>query len=383
MDKPYAGLRIAGVASDAEGCGYYRIINPFTYAARLGAVTQVFREVSYEALLPYDIVVVQRQINPAMVKLMAALKRRGKVVIAETDDLIERVPLDNPAHAFYKPADVDTYLECIETADGVTVSTPELRYNYSPLNRNTYVLPNYIDFDLRPWPTPTFRNDGLVRLGWTGSASHAADIMILGPVLKELMDKYPNTVYVHYGVADLTSHLVSQYRLPADRIEYIPPESFVLYPSNLNRFDIGMAPLLVNQFNLAKSHLKVMEYAAAGVPFVASRVAPYTRYTDQGVDGYTAGTTDEWIEHLSLMIEDSAKRKEMAEAAYTKARERHDLAKNIHYYVEAWVAIRFARFMGDTGPGEVTKIRKVGRNDKCPCGSGLKYKRCCYPSYGS
>jgi len=24
------------------------------------------------------------------------------------------------------------------------------------------------------------------------------------------------------------------------------------------------------------------------------------------------------------------------------------------------------------------KNEKVGRNDLCPCGSGLKYKRCCY-----
>ncbi|MBR4875950.1 MAG: SEC-C domain-containing protein, partial [Clostridia bacterium] len=25
----------------------------------------------------------------------------------------------------------------------------------------------------------------------------------------------------------------------------------------------------------------------------------------------------------------------------------------------------------------VTKTQKVGRNDLCPCGSGLKYKKCC------
>jgi len=24
---------------------------------------------------------------------------------------------------------------------------------------------------------------------------------------------------------------------------------------------------------------------------------------------------------------------------------------------------------------------KVGRNDPCPCGSGKKYKKCCYPKY--
>jgi len=28
------------------------------------------------------------------------------------------------------------------------------------------------------------------------------------------------------------------------------------------------------------------------------------------------------------------------------------------------------------------KRQKVGRNDPCPCGSGKKYKKCCYPKYG-
>ncbi len=29
----------------------------------------------------------------------------------------------------------------------------------------------------------------------------------------------------------------------------------------------------------------------------------------------------------------------------------------------------------------VVRSRKVGRNDPCPCGSGKKYKKCCYPKY--
>ncbi len=42
----------------------------------------------------------------------------------------------------------------------------------------------------------------------------------------------------------------------------------------------------------------------------------------------------------------------------------------------------------DTRPGNTTKqktikkSKKVGRNDPCPCGSGKKYKKCCYPKYG-
>ncbi|MBN2379207.1 SEC-C domain-containing protein [candidate division WOR-3 bacterium] len=33
-------------------------------------------------------------------------------------------------------------------------------------------------------------------------------------------------------------------------------------------------------------------------------------------------------------------------------------------------------------PKPVTVNKKVGRNDPCPCGSGKKYKKCCYPKYG-
>lgn len=32
---------------------------------------------------------------------------------------------------------------------------------------------------------------------------------------------------------------------------------------------------------------------------------------------------------------------------------------------------------------QVLKLKKVGRNDPCPCGSGKKYKKCCWPKYGS
>ncbi len=46
------------------------------------------------------------------------------------------------------------------------------------------------------------------------------------------------------------------------------------------------------------------------------------------------------------------------------------------------------RSLTDNRPGKVEKqhtvkrsAQKVGRNDPCPCGSGKKYKKCCYPKY--
>ena len=61
------------------------------------------------------------------------------------------------------------------------------------------------------------------------------------------------------------------------------------------------------------------------------------------------------------------------------------------------VAAGFDRFSGSAGgaprapsapeiPQTPTPVvrdaPKVGRNDPCPCGSGKKYKKCCWPKYG-
>ncbi len=46
-----------------------------------------------------------------------------------------------------------------------------------------------------------------------------------------------------------------------------------------------------------------------------------------------------------------------------------------------------AKSISDSRPGNVSKQQtvkkgsKVGRNDPCPCGSGKKYKKCCYPKF--
>ncbi len=55
--------------------------------------------------------------------------------------------------------------------------------------------------------------------------------------------------------------------------------------------------------------------------------------------------------------------------------------------VAGWIPSRNAS-MADRRPGAVAKQKtvvksaKIGRNDPCPCGSGKKYKKCCYPKYG-
>lgn len=43
------------------------------------------------------------------------------------------------------------------------------------------------------------------------------------------------------------------------------------------------------------------------------------------------------------------------------------------------MVLAFASFwtLGPLRPAPMRRVGKVGRNDPCPCGSGLKFKKCC------
>ena len=60
-----------------------------------------------------------------------------------------------------------------------------------------------------------------------------------------------------------------------------------------------------------------------------------------------------------------------------------DLTRNIQRKKDREMeSLQFAGGESSDAPKQtVIKGVKVGRNDPCPCGSGKKYKKCCYPKY--
>lgn len=387
MSNIYTGVRVAGLVADNYACGHYRMLFPLTYLEKRGAYVKKLTEASAEAFADVDYIIAQRQVSPTMHSLLKWALSEGKTVISEQDDFMHATPNLTDSFNHYKngsPELSEFTRIMLSTSHGLTVTTPELGKAYSKYCKNWYVLPNCIDFGNRAWPDPVFKEKDELVIGWAGSPSHVADINIIGPVMRELFKKYTHVKLCLFCSKALSETLAQKYDFPVDRIICQDYVSFEDYPAGLARFDIGLCPIENTSFNRAKSALKAEEYSACGIPYVASKVAPYQRYCDCGVDGYTANTTSEWVEKLSSLIEDTPKRKEMGEAAFTKVYENYNYNTSIHKWVDAWQDIRFLSKMGDFGTGEDLNI-PVGRNDACPCGSGVKYKKCpngCYPAFG-
>jgi hypothetical protein len=97
------------------------------------------------------------------------------------------------------------------------------------------------------------------------------------------------------------------------------------YPSLFENIRIGLVPLNLCDFSEAKSYLKGLEYAASGIPFIASPTHEYRLLASEGI-GRIASTPDEWRDHATELLDPDLRRAEAEkQRALVSARYHYEL----------------------------------------------------------
>lgn len=388
---PYADLRILALQADETACGHYRIRYPMEFLRRGGAqVTIALQGFSRSDLEAADIIIAQRQYNEELLEVLQGLQARGRTVIYELDDNLHAVHPNSPSYRTYHQGtrELRMVTRYLRSADGLTLSTGELAHAYRDMNPNIRVVRNYLDLDLRDWKTREPRRaeaEGKVVLFWAGGSTHLDDLRTLGRSVARVLDRYPQAVFGVCTSKDLIQQIVYDLDLNPDRMIFYEPVPFVQYPSRLTHGDIGLAPIARTPFNQAKSDLRLLEMGAQGMPYVASRVAPYQFWCQQGRDGFTVGDEDEWVDRLSYLIENEEARRAMGAYARERVYAERNLTDHVYQWADALRDLREQARAGSRKPAAdpVPRGIKVGRNDPCPCGSGYKYKKCPRGCFGA
>jgi glycosyltransferase involved in cell wall biosynthesis len=100
-------------------------------------------------------------------------------------------------------------------------------------------------------------------------------------------------------------------------------------------FDIGLAPLAGTPFDLSKSCVKVLEYAARGIPSIASDCEVYRSFIRHGENGFLVKRDHEWLKYASELASDGGLRLAMGQAARDTARE-WTIEANYHLWEQAY-----------------------------------------------
>ncbi|MBI2053682.1 MAG: glycosyltransferase [Candidatus Sungbacteria bacterium] len=169
---------------------------------------------------------------------------------------------------------------------------------------------------------------GPVTIGWIGSPATTRLLATIDPVFSALGAKYGARVRLK------TVGAARDYTAPGIAMEK-KDWSFDTEVADLQSFDIGIMPLEDTPFEKGRLGGKMIFYMMTGVPFVASD-APLNRgAADDGVHGFFVSTHEQWVEKLSLLIEDAALRSRMGGQGRLRAKERFSLKSKIPLLADA------------------------------------------------
>jgi glycosyltransferase involved in cell wall biosynthesis len=208
--------------------------------------------------------------------LLVSLKVRGCRIIADIDDDLwsqeARPTLGKQEWPRERLAMLNRVLRLV---DRITVSTPELQMLMTVMfpDQPVQVVPNTVPHTVPP-SRPPRSPDAPLRLGWTGAPwTRPHDLALLKPLAACLKNE-SWIRWVHVGHDPNRVSLAQILGLPEDRVETYPVQPHATYLHCLH-FDVGLAPLADTLFNTYKSDLKLLEYSAAGIPWLASDAPPY------------------------------------------------------------------------------------------------------------
>lgn len=189
----------------------------------------------------------------------------------------------------------------ISISDMVFAGNKYLADYASRYNSNVKIVPTTIDTD---WHKRTIHraNDTLpICIGWTGSITTIKHFEYAVPMLIKLKEKYGNQIsFKVIGDINYKNEVLS-----IKGIEWTSETEI----EELSTLDIGIMPLPNDEWTKGKCGLKGLQYMALEIPAIMSPVGVNSEIIKDGLNGFLASEEEEWIEKISLLIEDIELRK--------------------------------------------------------------------------
>lgn len=308
----------AGLTLMPGGCSYYRCLLPmnaagddtafgkpaFTAAAGFGV-----RINGATAVVGFDQIVLKMVMNKQVVKQVPIAQALGQRIIVDIDDHFDGLHDANRAKELTDPAknkgfNRDHARAIAELADVVTVSTPFLADYYADKAKDVRLIRNGIN----PEQFTIRKQAERPVIGWAGATGwRSNDLEHLRSWLPEFLDEH-DLMFLHAGHDPEYSSFHDLTGVDPERMLTMPMQPIYRY-NDMLQFDIGLVPLSVIDFNRAKSCIKGLEYAAAGIPFIADPLPEYERLAGLGV-GRIARTPQEWAQHATALLPVATRKRE-------------------------------------------------------------------------
>lgn len=312
-------------------CPQVRLIDPLTHSSVAGLVNTSY---SLDGKLPdgrIDVVMIQRAGWPewsfedaqTFVRLVRA--KGAKLVYDVDDDLLGAHPIPTIEANLARKRPVMRFLA--SEADLIICSTDPLADRLAAWPAPKRVWRNALDERLfRTRSAKANKRGRRHAVGYAGTPSHLRDLLSVTESLRGAFAGQTDRAGLEFfGAAD-ASHLQTLF----GPLLLSPPRAASGYHSYLVAmqsevtWDVAIAPLLAGPFNVSKSDIKFLEYAAFGFPGVYSTSHAYGSVVHEET-GLLAGV-DDFGPSVCKLLDSPGLRARLAENAYEYVMQERTLA---------------------------------------------------------
>lgn len=208
------------------------------------------------------------------------------------------------SHSFFKTKTLT------KLADVVIVGGHSLADWAKQYNKNVHIIPTSVEFENYAKYTKKYNSSlNKIVIGWVGNAvGHYENLKILVPVFEKLIKADIDFKFVLIGalgsqkVYDLFRNIEG---LEVEFIDALDWGNPAAVPSHIQKFDIGVMPLVDNEWNRGKCAFKAIEYMACGIATICSAVGENNYLIKDGENGFLADTADEWVDKIKKIYNKS------------------------------------------------------------------------------
>ena len=295
MDK----IRILALIS-LSGSKYHRVAIPLDLLPKdKYEVTYLNEKFFLEHIVKdYDYIYIHwiQMTNPVYLSIWK--EKYGFKIIQDIDDYWV-LPFNHYMYSKIDAAKKQLFDQLI-LADVVLCSTPYLLDKCLEFNDNCHLRENYIPIGYQQFqPEYIPVQNRKPTIGICGSLSHYDDWMSIRNQLKRIQSLKNEFDFVIAGYADENSTSREKWNKIANlfpnpkMFRHLPVNQYINFYKHI---DILLAPLEINEFNKAKSNLKILESSVKSTITISNNL-----YKEKGIEDYLSTKDKSYFEHISSL----------------------------------------------------------------------------------
>ena len=265
----------------------------------------------------FDLIWLQQELFPWIPSVFENILVRGNIkIVADYDDaFFHRYDQNN---SFLIRNLLKNKIDSVmEYADMVLAGNNYLLERAKLSNRNVKLFPTVVDINKFKNSNPI--KDDVFTIGWIGSPGTANYLKIIEDALKEVsLDK------------DIRINLIGANKIKINSVSI----NYIKWDENteveeISKFDVGIMPLPDNSWERGKCGFKLIQYLSCNLPVIGSPVGVNREIIINGVNGFQANSTDEWIKYIRLLKDDKELMLKMGKNGRRFVEEKYSLQRNV------------------------------------------------------